>query len=114
MEEPLINCARLDVISTSSTFAELFIRAGITTLKKRVILAGAGFANAEEVTACLKINFVRTMTEILQKMRSALTSEESIVLKDYCEGLLCFNYMYPFPKIIVSPNLNGRLIPEFY
>lgn len=106
LEEPLINGARLDVISTSSTFTELFIRAGITVLKKLVFLAGAGLVNVEEVTACVKIKSVRTMTQILQKMRSVLTAEEDNMLKDYCEGLISPNYMDPFPKLFLSPNLD--------
>jgi len=68
LEEPMVNGARLDVMSTSSTFTELLIQAEITTLRKLVTLAGAELANAEEGTACLKMKSVRTMTQILQKL----------------------------------------------
>lgn len=108
LEEPLINGARLDVMSTSSTFTGLFIQAEITTLKKLVTLVGAELANAEEVTACLKMKSVRTMAQILQRMRSALTSEESNMLNDYCEGLIFPNDLDPFPKMVLSPNLNDH------
>lgn len=58
LEEPLINGARLDILSTSSTLTELFIHAGIINLKKLVNFVGAGFTDVEEVTAFLKTKSV--------------------------------------------------------
>lgn len=105
LNEPLIYGSRLDILGACGTMSADFIKSKITTLGCLIKVSGPSFEKAEEVAVLLGVKSIRVVTQVLKKLYSAFTTEETKMLQDFCEGEVIPNERDPFPNLSLSPNL---------
>lgn len=101
LQEPLVYGSRLDISNEKilPAICDLLLNAGVLTLGQLFKLAGLDFENVDAVVRHLGLKSKRITAKLLEKWKSALTSEEVKLLEDYTEGSITPDCNDPFPDL---------------
>ncbi len=112
LEEPLIKGARMDIAGGSFPgLMQILCASKLVTLKHLVDVAGPELSDINAVAAFLGQRSARHTQLMLNRWKTRLTNEELLLLKDFKNGDMFLDIADPFPRLGITPDLEGMSGP---